>query len=265
MRGKEKLQSLEKFLKSLNRIAIAFSGGLDSSFLTYFSKKILGKENVLALTVYSPLKLSAEELEESKKIASEIDVNHKIVKFDILEEIRFNPFDRCYLCKKRIFTDLLKIAEENGFTYLCEGTNVDDLADYRPGLKAIKELNVKSPFLEAGITKGDIRYFARKFKLSFWNKPSNACLISRLPYNTEISYELIERIARAESYIKKLGFKIVRVRAHNELARIEIGENEIRKVLKKEILKKIDRELKNIGFKYVSLDCSGYKMGSMNG
>ncbi len=265
MKEINKLRLLESILKDLNRIAIAFSGGLDSGFLSYFSKKVLGKENVLALTIYSPLKISKDELENAKRIVTELELNHKILEFDFPEEIRFNPPDRCYHCKKKIFNNLKEIAVQNGFPYLCDGTNADDLNDYRPGLKAVEELKVKTPLLDAGFTKSDIRYWAKKFGLSFWNKPSNACLISRLPYNVEVTLEAIEKIEKAENFIKNLGFKVVRVRMHNDLARVEIGEYEMKKILKKRILKIIYEELKNIGFKYVTIDCRGYQMGSMNG
>lgn len=265
MEFKDKLNRLEKIFLDLNKVAIAFSGGLDSGFLAYFSRGVLGKDNVLALTIYSPLKISMSELEEAKKITSKYDINHKILEASIPEEIRFNPPDRCYFCKRKIFGELLGVAKKEGFFYLCDGTNADDLNDYRPGIRAIKELGIKTPLLEAGFTKKDIRYWAKKFKLPFWNKPSNACLISRLPYNTEINSDTIEKIDKAESYVKSLGFKVVRVRLHGEIARVEVGENEIQRILKKKILKVIDKELKNMGFKYVALDCHGYRTGSMNG
>lgn len=261
----EKIKELEKILKSYKKVAIAFSGGLDSSFLLYVSKKFLGKENIMAITIYSPYKISEKDFEETKKIAKELDIKQKIVEVDLPEEIKNNPIDRCYFCKKQIFSHLVELIKSEGFNVLCDGTNADDLNDYRPGMKAAKEIGVESPLLLANFTKKDIRYYAKKWKLYFWNKPSNACLISRLPNNTEINLNIIQKIAKAEEYLKELGFKIVRVRYHNELARIEIGEKEFKKILNKKLLSRIDAKIKEIGFKYVALDCKGYKMGNMNG
>lgn len=259
-----KEKKLEEILKSYKKVIIAFSGGLDSSFLLFFARKTLGKESVKAITIYSPYKISEKILEETKNIANFIDVDQTILTTELTEEIKNNPLDKCYYCKKEIFSKIKELADRERFI-LCDGTNYDDLSDYRPGLKALKELGVKSPLLEAQLTKNDIRKLSKKYKLPFWNKTPDACLISRLPNNTKIDLTTIKMIEKSEEYLKDLGLKLVRVRVHNNIARIEIGEKELKKVLKVKILRKIDIKLKEIGFKYVTLDCRGYKTGSMNG
>ncbi|MCX7820128.1 MAG: ATP-dependent sacrificial sulfur transferase LarE [Brevinematales bacterium] len=260
----DKLRKLEEIIKSYKKIMVAFSGGLDSSFLLYFAKKTLGKENTKAITIYSPYKISQTSLEQARNIIKFLDIPHMIINTSLPEEIKYNPIDKCYFCKKEIFSKIKELANKEGFI-LCDGTNYDDLNDYRPGIKALKELEIISPLLEAELTKKEIRNYARKYKLPFWDKMPDACLISRLPNNKEIKLTTIQMVENAEDYLKKLGFKVVRVRVHDNLARIEVGEKELKKILKPKITKQIDSELKKIGFKYVSIDCKGYKMGSMNG
>ncbi|MEJ5283932.1 MAG: ATP-dependent sacrificial sulfur transferase LarE [Brevinematia bacterium] len=252
-----KEKKLEEILKSYKRVIIAFSGGLDSSFLLFFARKILGKENVKAITIYSPYKISEKMLKETKNIANFIGVEQTIFNTELSEEIKNNPIDRCYHCKKEIFARIKEIADKEGFI-LCDGTNYDDLSDYRPGLKALKELDVKSPLLEANFTKKDIKDYSKKYKLPFWNKMPDSCFLTRIPSNTEIKLSTIKMIKRSEEYLKEIGFNLVRVRVHDNIARIEIGEKEMKKVLKIKTLKKIDIKLKEIGFKYVTLDCRGY-------
>ncbi len=260
----KKEKKLETILKTYKKVMVAFSGGLDSSFLLFFAKKILGKENTKAITIYSPYKMSKKSLIEAKNIAKSMEIEQKIIETDLPEKIKNNPIDRCYFCKKEIFSKIRKLADKENYV-LCDGTNYDDLGDYRPGMQALKELGISSPLLEAELTKREIKSLAKKYKLPFWNKMPDACLITRLPNNTRIEISKIKMVEDAEDYIKNLGFKMVRVRLHENLARIEIGEKELKKILKKEILYKIDSKLKNLGFNYVTLDCSGYKMGSMNG
>ncbi len=259
-----KIKSLEIILKEYKKVAIAFSGGLDSGFLLYFASKILGKENVIAVTIYSPYKISQTDLTEAKEFALNLKVNHRIFDLNLPEEIKNNPVDRCYYCKKDIFKKIIDEVSKEGYI-LCDGSNHDDLSDYRPGLQAIKELGVKSPLLEAEFTKSDIRKYAKKFNLKLWDKPPNACLISRLPNNTPIELSIIQMVEKAEEFIKTFGIKLVRVRTHDRIARIEIGKKELKKILNAKKLSIIDKKLKEFGFKYVTLDCNGYKTGSMNG
>ncbi len=182
----------------------------------------------------------------------------------MLEEIRFNPEDRCYICKKGVFTKIKELAKEKGVKYIVDGTNLDDTKDYRPGMRALKELDVKSPLLENSINKEEIRILSKKLGLETWNKPAYACLLSRIPYNQEIKEEDLSRIEKAEVYMMKLGFRAVRVRSHGDLARIEVPQKERTKIFNEITLDNISKKFKELGFKYVTVDAEGYKMGSLN-
>jgi uncharacterized protein len=182
----------------------------------------------------------------------------------MLEEIRFNPEDRCYICKKSVFNKIKCLAKEKGIKYIVDGTNADDTKDYRPGMRALKELEVKSPLLENAINKEEIRILSKELQLDTWDKPAYACLLSRIPYNQEIKKEDLVRIEKAEVYMMKLGFRAVRVRSHGNLARIEVPQKERMKLFNERILDKVSKELKELGFKYVTVDIEGYKMGSLN-
>lgn len=260
----KKLKTLRDILKGYRRVAIAFSGGVDSSFLTFYARKILGKDNLIALTIDSPY-IPRWELKEAIEFTQRFDINHSIIKLDIPEEVIFNPEGRCYICKRKVFSSLLAISKKGGFI-LCDGTNADDVRMIdRPGLKALKELGVKSPLAETNLSKKEIRMLSKKFKLPTWKKAPYACLLTRLPFNNEIQTEKLKMIDEAEKFLIDMGFKLVRVRCHDNLARIEVGDSEMKKILKPKILKNISKKLKQIGFLYVSLDCEGYKTGGANG
>lgn len=241
---------------------IAFSGGVDSGTLLYISLDILGRHNVVAGTIKSPL-LPQNELEEAKKLCDQLGVEQIIVEGDIAPFVN-NPPERCYLCKKYTYSMLWEEARKRGMKFLIDGTNADDLSDYRPGLRAKEELGVRSPFAEVGMGKNEVRHLARELGLPNWDKPPSPCLATRIPFGEPITVEKLRMIESGEKFIKSLGIRDVRVRCHNDgqLARIEVPGEEIEKILAERA--RITEELHGIGFRFVSLDLDGYKMGSLN-
>lgn len=259
----KKYEDLIKSLKGLESVVIAFSGGVDSTFLMRAAKEAL-EDKVLAVTIVSPY-IPKWEIEEAKEIVKELNVKHELIEVPvILDDIKNNPDDRCYLCKNFVFSKIIELQKERGFKYVIDGTNLDDTKDYRPGMKALKELKVVSPLLENNITKDDIRRFSKELGLSTWDKPAYACLLSRIPYNQEIKFEDLRKIENAEIYLMKLGFKGVRVRSHNDLARIEVQRQDRKRICDEKLMDEICERFKELGFKYVTLDLQGYKMGSLN-
>lgn len=259
---KAKEKELEKILKGLRSALIAFSGGVDSSYLLYKAKEALGKK-VLAVTALSET-YQPDEAERARRVAAEIGAEHIFIQTRELDlkEFAANPPQRCFYCKKELFTRLKELAGERNLAWVCDGANADDLFDFRPGHRAARMLGVKSPLLEAGLGKEDIRNLSREAGLKTWNLPAAACLASRIPYGEEITEEKLKRIAAAEKYLKDLGFELLRVRLHNNMARIEVEEGELEKVVEKR--KEIAGYFKALGFTYVSLDLEGYRSGSMN-
>jgi uncharacterized protein len=265
MNAEEKLKRLMGILKEMGSVVVALSGGVDSSFLLKVARDVLGNK-ALAATAIS-YNYPSWEMEEAEKFADELGAEHLKISFDPLKEVPGfdkNPIDRCYICKKAVFSALLRHAEDLGINYVVDGTNADDLGDYRPGLKAVEELGIKSPLLMAGLTKNDIRFLAKEMGLSIHDKPSFACLSTRIPYGDEITREKLQMIDNAEKYIMSKGIRNVRVRCHGNLARIEVERNDIPKFYNIDFMTDIEQRLKEYGFKYVSLDLSGYKTGSMN-
>lgn len=259
----KKYEDLISYLKKLNKVVIAFSGGVDSTFLIKAAKEALGN-NAIAITVVSPY-IPKWEIEEAKLIAKSIGIRHEFLEIPIIiDEIKFNPLDRCYLCKKAIFSKIKELAQSYGCKYVIDGTNADDTKDYRPGLKALGELNIKSPLLEKEITKSEIREFSKELKLPTWDKPSYACLLSRIPYDEEIKIEDLERVEKSEKYLMDLGFRAIRVRCHGELARIEVPKDKISQIIENNLTERISESLKGFGFKYITLDIDGYRTGSLN-
>lgn len=257
-----KLKILEGILKGMESAIVAFSGGVDSSFLLKVSKDVLG-DNVLAVTAVSETYTNSE-LADAKKYAKLLRVRHKIIRTDELKNSRFlsNPTNRCYYCKKELFLKLRKIARENRISYVLDASNYDDLSDYRPGMMAAKEIRVRSPLKEAKLTKNEIRQLSKKLGLETWNKPSAACLASRFPYDSRITRQGLAVVGKAEGYLRKLGFRQLRVRHYGDTARIEIEQNDFRRAIKNS--EKINSRLRKIGFKYITLDLGGYRTGSMN-
>jgi len=260
-----KLAALKDILKSYGSVMIGLSGGVDSTFLVKVASDTLG-DKAVAATALSYIYPSWES-KEAEEIATSLGIEYIRVPFDPLKEVEgfeMNPKDRCYICKKKVFSMLKSKAADMGIAYVADGTNADDINDYRPGLRALKELEIKSPLLEAGLTKEEIRYLSKQLGLNTFSKPSFACLASRIPYGEKITKEQLQMIEKAETFILSKGFKNVRVRCHGNLARIELNNDEMNKVLDESMRNEISRELKSIGFEYVSLDLTGYRTGSMN-
>ena len=260
----EKYNDLEEYIKSLGSVAVAFSSGVDSTFLLKVAHDVLG-EKAIAVTARS-CSFPERELKEAIEFAKENGIVHMIVDSEELEIEGFsqNPLNRCYLCKHELFSKMKAIAEQNGVQEVVEGSNVDDLGDYRPGLTAIQELDIKSPLRFADLSKEEIRQLSRELGLPTWEKQSFACLSSRFPYGQSITPEKLKMVDEAEQLLLDLGFRQVRVRHHDTLARIEISEGQFAKIMEKEIRDQIYNRLIEIGFTYVSLDMAGYRTGSMN-
>lgn len=257
-----KYDNLIEYLKSLKSVVIAFSGGVDSTFLLKAAQIAL-KDKVLAVTIQSPY-IPLWEIEEAKELTSNLGVEHQIINTAIINDIKNNPQNRCYLCKKAVFNKIIEVAHCRGYDYVVDGTNFDDIQDYRPGLKALEELNVLSPLKECKITKEEVRFFSKQTDLPTWNKPAYACLLTRIPYNVELNEAELRKIENAESVLMNLGFKAVRVRCHNDLARIELNKEDIKKIISNNLCETISEKIKDTGFKYVTIDLDGYKMGSFN-
>jgi uncharacterized protein len=262
MINNEKYNELINYLKSLEKVVLAFSGGVDSTFLLKAAKEALG-DNVKAVTIMSPY-IPKWEIAEAKELVKELGVKHEIIEAPIIDSIKFNPEDRCYLCKTAVFNMIIAVAKEQGYNYVIDGTNFDDISDYRPGLRALKELKVKSPLLECKLTKAEIREFSKELNLKTWDKPSYACLLTRIPYGNELKVEDFEKIEKAERFMMSIGFRAIRVRCHGDLARVEVNKNDRSKLFDEELLDTIANNIKECGFKYVTLDLQGYRVGSFN-
>jgi uncharacterized protein len=260
----KKLENLKAYLKSLDSVAVAFSGGVDSTFLLKVASDVLG-DKAIAVTALSA-SYPKREFDEACSFAKEngiVQIAFESEELDI-EGFSSNPINRCYLCKKELFLKIKDIAKENGLKNIVEGSNFDDNQDYRPGHIAIEELNITSPLRFVALTKNEIRELSKEMGLLTWNKPSFACLSSRFPYGERITLEKLTMVEKAEQIIIDHGFSQVRVRHHGNLARIEVEEKEFEKMLKKEVRIEIFEKLKKIGFTYVSIDIKGYRTGSMN-
>ncbi|MGP3667983.1 MAG: ATP-dependent sacrificial sulfur transferase LarE [Candidatus Bathyarchaeota archaeon] len=265
MNLKKLINNLTEEIRKKESVIVAFSGGVDSSVAAALSYRAL-KNKALAVTINSPL-LSRGELANAKKVAKEIGINHLVVTLNELKLKNFvkNPPNRCYICKRFRLKFLKKIAAKKGFNVVIDGTNFNDTGEYRPGLLALKEENVYTPFLEYGLGKMLIRKIAKNLNLSVYNKPPSACLASRFPYGVRLSLDGLKRVDEAESYIKaKLGLNVVRVRDHGELARVEIERKDYKVVLCNKNLDNIIRKLRKLGFKFVTLDLEGYRSGSFD-
>ena len=261
---KNKLDRLREVLSDLGSLAVGFSGGVDSSFLLSVAKEELG-DRVIAVTA-ADASVPERELEEAKAFCHERGIRHIICRVDPLKEegYRKNGPDRCYFCKHGIFTEIKRIAKENGIEYAAEGSNMDDLGDYRPGLKAVEELSVKSPLREAGLYKADIRSLSKAMGLPTWSKPAYACLASRFVYGEEITEKKLQMIDRAEQFLIGLGFLEERVRMHGNIARIEVSPADIPRLASEDVRSEVYEEFKKLGFLFVTLDMKGYRTGSMN-
>ncbi len=257
---------LEQKLSEMHRVVVAFSGGADSAYLLAVSVDVLGAENVLAVTVNSPL-LPAAELARAEELTRELGVSHLIVDYNDLADARVaaNSPERCYYCKRARFSLLQELARERGFEYVIHGENADDADDYRPGARAAQELGIRAPLAETGLTKAEIRELSRRRGLPTWDLPAQACLASRFPYHTPLTREGLERVAAAERILRdEFALRQLRVRDHYPVARLEVEEGEMARLVEAAVRARIVGKLKDLGYTYVTLDLSGYRMGSLN-
>ena len=259
----EKYQKLLDLIAKKGKAAVAFSGGVDSSFLCHAAYEALG-ENAAAVTVVSPM-LSKRELDDAKTVARRIGIEHILVEENVIDEkVAENPKSRCYFCKKLEFGAIIAAARERGIDTVFDGTNIDDEYDYRPGLKALSELGVLSPLREVELSKTEIRELSHLAGIPVWNKPAFACLASRVPYGDKITEDILRKIERGEEVLRAYGFEQFRLRAHGDVARIEVAKNERGKFFDEQVLDEISQKIKALGFTFAALELEGYKMGNLN-
>ena len=260
----EKEQRLLADIRGLGSVIIAFSGGADSAFLAWAAKQALG-ENALAVTALSP-SFSAYDRKQAETFVREWTLRHEFIVTHEVENPAYqaNGPDRCYHCKDELFSELERLRETRGFAAVAYGVNADDLGDFRPGHRAAREHAIATPLLDAGLTKSEIRALSQKAGLSTWDRPASACLSSRVPYGTPVGIAELARIERSESAIRALGFRQFRVRAHGDLARVEVAQEELPRALQADLVQTIALRLREAGFTYVTLDLEGYRQGSLN-
>lgn len=270
MSATEKYDHLKRIIAESKSALVAFSGGVDSTFLLavcvdQLKNQELVKGRVLAVTADSEI-LPRYELSRAKDLALQLGAEHLIVDSKDMEIDGFtdNPPERCYLCKKERFLKIKQIAKAKGFDRVFDGSNTDDAEDFRPGRKAVHELGIRSPLVEAGLGKSEIRTLSKSLDLITWDQPSAACLASRIPYDTKITRPVLEQIENAENFLRRLGMRVFRVRHHDTVARLELGEKEMRFLFENNLFDRIVRQLESVGYQYVTMDLKGYRSGSMN-
>jgi uncharacterized protein len=260
-----KTSLLEAIIRSRPKALVAFSGGVDSTLLLKVCADVLGPRNVTAVTGVSQT-YTPEELRTAKRVARGLGVRHVLLETDELACAAFaaNPADRCYHCKRELFGKIAALAGSLGLDAFYDASNVDDLSDYRPGRRATEELGVVSPLLQAGLTKKDIRALSKRLGLPSWDKPANPCLASRVPYGTPITLETLERIRAGEEFLRSLGFPVVRLRHHGELARIEVPAADLPRLVRPALARRVAARLRSLGYLWTAADIEGYRMGSLN-
>ncbi|HSA96118.1 MAG TPA: ATP-dependent sacrificial sulfur transferase LarE [Acidobacteriota bacterium] len=264
-RTRTKRDRLEAVIRSRPRALVAFSGGVDSTLLLTLCADLLGPENVTAVTGISQT-YTPEEKRAAGRVTRGLGVRHIILETDELACAAFaaNPADRCYHCKRELFVKIGDLARSLGIEAIYDASNVDDLADYRPGRRATEELGIESPLVEAGFTKTDVRALSKKLGLASWDKPANPCLASRIPYGVRITPKVLKRVGAGERFLRGLGFAVVRLRHHGDLARIEVPARDLARLIKPATARRIAAKLRSLGYLWVAVDVEGYRMGSLN-
>lgn len=262
--AERKENDLRRLMRGMKTVLVAFSGGVDSSYLSLVAARELGRD-ALCVTGISP-SVSGFQRNEAQKIADEFGFNYEKIETEELANPDYaaNPANRCYFCKTELYTKLNAIAKKRGIGFVLDGTNADDTGDYRPGREAARENFVRSPLVEVGMTKAEIREMSKKHGLPTWDKPASPCLSSRIAYGVPVSIERLSKVERGEEILRSLGFAEYRVRVHDELARLEVSQEEMERILSVEMAQKLSRDFESLGFRYVTIDLKGFRSGSLN-